>query len=127
MCIRDSGSTTVPYTNTIAPTTAPTPVELQAAGNETMIASWSEVSDAEGYKITIYNADGTDTGLGYEYDATQFDSKNTDYISGLSYNAGTYLSLIHISRRILIISAFGRMIFIPGRKECRRITVCPVI
>ena len=59
-----------------------------------MIASWSEVSDdkeqsAEGYKITIYNADGTDTGLGYEYDATQFDSKNTDYISGLSYDAAT--------------------------------------
>ena len=78
------------YTNTNAPATAPTTVELQAAGNETMIASWSEVSDAEGYKITIYNADGTDTGLGYEYDATQFDSKNTDYISGLSYNAGTY-------------------------------------
>lgn len=54
-----------------------------------MIASWSEVSDAEGYKITIYNADGTDTGLGYEYDATQFDSENTDYISGLSYDAAT--------------------------------------
>ena len=26
---------------------------------------------------------------GYEYDATQFDSKNTDYISGLSYDAAT--------------------------------------
>ena len=83
---------TVAYTNSSAPTTAPGSVALTAIGNENMTASWSAVEGADGYKVTIYNADRTDTGLGYEYDATQFVSGNDDYISGLSYDAdaGTY-------------------------------------
>ena len=83
---------TVAYTNSSAPTTAPGNVALTAIGNENMTASWSAVEGADGYKIVIYDENGNDTGLGYEYDATQFVSGNDDYISGLSYDAdaGTY-------------------------------------
>ena len=66
-----SSTSQVAYTNTTQPGQVQT-VTLTATGNETMRATWSPVSDADGYRITIYNADGTDTGLGYEYDVSQF-------------------------------------------------------
>ena len=86
-----SDSAIVAYNNTNTPA-APTNVTLAAAGNETMVASWSGVSDADGYKITIYeqkNGQWVDSGYGYEYDAAQFlktvnGEVNKSYISGLS-------------------------------------------
>ena len=95
MAIGSAGSkTTVSYTNSNAPS-APRTVTLTAAGNETMVASWVGVADADGYRITIYNEYGTDTGLGYEYSAEQFQepfngTANPDYMPGLSYENGTY-------------------------------------
>ena len=87
VAIGSAGSeTTVSYTNSNAPS-APQTVTLTAAGNETMVAGWDAVEDADGYRITIYDADGNDTGLGYEYSAAQFGT-----MPGLSYNGdtGTY-------------------------------------
>ena len=68
---------------------------LTARGNEVMTASWGAVDGANGYRITIYDADGNDTGLGYEYSAEQFQetlngAANPDYMPGLSYENGTY-------------------------------------
>lgn len=80
------------YTNTEAPTGTPGSVTLAPNGNETMLASWSEVSDAAGYKVTIYEQEKgvwVDSGFGYEYDAAQF-QEGDEHISGLSYENGTY-------------------------------------
>ena len=85
-----SAGTQFTYENTNAPDSAPTAVELKAIGNENMTASWSEVSGADGYKIVIYDEKGNDTGLGYEYDAEQFDSESENYISGLKVEGNTY-------------------------------------
>lgn len=81
-----SSTGTISYTNDTAPA-APSGVELTAIGNEIMTASWNAVTGADGYKVVIYNADGTETGLGYEYDASQFSE-----MPGLSYDkdTGTY-------------------------------------
>ena len=81
--------TTFTYTNSNAPD-AHGSVTLTAIGNENMTAGWSGVSGADGYRITIYNADGTDTGLGYEYDAEQFESSSENHISGLKAEGNTY-------------------------------------
>ena len=89
-----SDSAIVAYNNNTTNTpAAPTNVTLAAAGNETMVASWSGVSDADGYKITIYEqnekGEWIDSGYGYEYDAAQFPEtvngeKNKNHITGLS-------------------------------------------
>lgn len=84
-----ASDSTVSYTNSNAPA-APDSVTLTAIGNENMTASWSGVSGADGYRITIYNADGTDTGLGYEYDDSQFESSSENHISGLKAEGNTY-------------------------------------
>lgn len=83
---------TVNYTNTVQPD-APASAAIQPVGNEVMNASWSEVTDADGYKVTIYQQqdDGSfvDTGKGYSYDAADIkDSK----VNGISYdkNSGTF-------------------------------------
>ncbi len=68
---------TISYTNTFEPA-VPENITLRANGNETMLATWSGVEDADGYvvKIQQQNADGTwqDTGCGYVYDATDMNS-----------------------------------------------------
>lgn len=86
----NSTGTNFTYENTNAPSDAPDDVTLTAIGNENMTASWSAVSGADGYKIVIYDEDGKDTGLGYEYDAEQFNSASENYISGLKVEDGTY-------------------------------------
>ena len=63
--------------------------------NETMVASWDAVDGADGYRITIYDAAGNDTGLGYEYSTEQFQetlngAANPDYMPGLKIENGTY-------------------------------------
>lgn len=83
----ESSTSTISYTNDIAPAT-PSNVTLTAIGNEVMKASWQAVDGADGYKIAIYNADGTETGLGYEYNANQF--SGDEKISGLNMEGNTY-------------------------------------
>ena len=61
---------TVLYTNTQQPN-APTDVTLTFVGNEVMRASWDAVTDADGYRVTVYQEkDGKweDTGFGYDLD-----------------------------------------------------------
>lgn len=82
-----SSESRVTYTNSMQPGQVQT-VTLTATGNETMQASWQEVSDADGYRITIYHADGTDTGLGYEYDVSQFSGQSQ--MPGLNLKNGTF-------------------------------------
>ena len=60
----------VSYTNTQQPN-APTDVTLTFVGNEVMRASWDAVTDADGYRVTVYQKDGNewkDTGFGYDLD-----------------------------------------------------------
>ena len=82
-----SSESRVTYTNSMQPGQVQT-VTLTATGNETMQASWSQVDDADGYRITIYHADGTDTGLGYEYDVSQFSGQSQ--MPGLNLKNGTF-------------------------------------
>lgn len=61
---------TITYTNTNEPT-APTWAKLEFVGNEVMRASWDAVTDADGYRVTVYQKDGSewkDTGFGYDLD-----------------------------------------------------------
>lgn len=60
---------TITYTNTNEPT-APMWAKLEFVGNEVMRASWDAVTDADGYRVTIYQRDSKgewkDTGFGYD-------------------------------------------------------------
>ena len=61
---------TVLYTNTQQPN-APTDVTLTFVGNEVMRAAWEEVPNVDGYRVTVYQKDGSewkDTGFGYDLD-----------------------------------------------------------
>lgn len=60
--------TTVDYTNSNQPA-APANVTLTFVGNEVMRAEWEEVSNVDGYRVTVYQKDGNewkDTGFGYD-------------------------------------------------------------
>lgn len=60
--------TTVDYTNSNQPA-APANVTLTFVGNEVMKAEWEEVSNVDGYRVTVYQKDGNewkDTGFGYD-------------------------------------------------------------
>ncbi len=61
----------VSYTNSNQPA-APANVTLTFVGNEVMKAAWDKVDDADGYRVTVYQKDGSewkDTGFGYDLDA----------------------------------------------------------
>ena len=78
----------VQYRNTVQPT-APASADIQPVGNEIMQASWSQVVDADGYKVTIYqeeNGNFVDTGKGYAYDAADIKASK---INGIRYDADT--------------------------------------
>ena len=76
------------YQNTAQPE-APATAAIQPIGNEIMEGSWSEVANADGYRVTIYQEKGgsfVDTGKNYSYDAADIkDSK----IDGVSYDTAT--------------------------------------
>ena len=60
--------TTVDYTNSNQPA-APANVTLTFVGNEVMRAEWEEVPNVDGYRVTVYQKDGSewkDTGFGYD-------------------------------------------------------------
>ena len=60
----------ITYTNTYQPN-APTDVTLTFTGNEVMRAAWQPVADADGYRVTIYQQEGSNwinTGFGYDLD-----------------------------------------------------------
>ncbi len=70
MAIDSQALGTVSYTNTQQPN-APTDVTLTFVGNEVMRAAWEEVSNVDGYRVTVYQKkDGKweDTGFGYDLD-----------------------------------------------------------
>ena len=78
----------VSYTNTAQPD-APSTAEIKPIGNEIMSASWSEVKNADGYKVTIYQKNGDtyeDTGKGYSYDAADIKAGK---INGIAYDANS--------------------------------------
>ena len=80
----------VSYTNTVQPAT-PTSVTIKPVGNEIMNASWSEVESADGYRVTIYQKDGSnfvDTGKGYSYDAEDIKEGK---IAGIAYDKDSNL------------------------------------
>ena len=59
---------TVSYINSNEPA-APTNVTLTFVGNEVMRAAWEEVPNVDGYRVTVYQKDGSewkDTGFGYD-------------------------------------------------------------
>lgn len=61
---------TITYTNTNEPA-APAWAKLEFVGNEVMRAEWGKVDDADGYRVTVYQKDGSDwkdTGFGYDLD-----------------------------------------------------------
>lgn len=63
-------NTTVSYINDNQPA-APQNVTLEFVGNEVMKAAWTKVDDANGYRVTVYQKDGSkweDTGFGYDLD-----------------------------------------------------------
>ena len=58
----------VSYTNSNQPA-APANVTLTFVGNEVMRAEWEEVPNVDGYRVTVYQKDGSewkDTGFGYD-------------------------------------------------------------
>ena len=58
-------NSTIHYTNTNTPA-APAAAAIEAGGNETLLCTFGEVTDADGYIVRIYK-DGEDTGYGYEF------------------------------------------------------------
>ncbi len=61
---------TVSYTNSNEPA-APVWAKLDFVGNEVMRAEWEEVPNVDGYRVTVYQKDGSewkDTGFGYDLD-----------------------------------------------------------
>lgn len=62
----------ITYTNNNEPN-APADVSLEFVGNEVMRAAWEEVSNADGYRVKVYQLDSKgkwqDTGFGYDLDA----------------------------------------------------------
>lgn len=60
----------VHYTNTNEPA-APAWAKLDFVGNEVMTAKWDKVDGVDGYRVTVYQKDGSewkDTGFGYDLD-----------------------------------------------------------
>ena len=61
----------ITYTNNNEPN-APADVSLEFVGNEVIKAKWDAVTDADGYRVTIYQLDlegnWKDTGFGYDLD-----------------------------------------------------------
>ena len=60
----------ITYTNNNEPN-APADVSLEFVGNEVMKAEWDKVDGVDGYRVTVYQKDGSewkDTGFGYDLD-----------------------------------------------------------
>ncbi|MCR5206911.1 MAG: hypothetical protein K6C14_00350 [Eubacterium sp.] len=85
------------YVNTTVPT-APTNATLELIGNESMKASWKKANNADGYKLTIYEQNGSewvDTERG-------FNLTNEDFAStqGLAYDEATETYSIEIAMTV---------------------------
>ena len=85
----------ITYTNTYQPN-APTDVTLTFTGNEVMHADWKPVADANGYRVTIYQKEGSDwinTGFGYDLDTTSIDMALTVGGNAVSVNGNSVTSV----------------------------------
>ena len=68
MAIDSQALGTVSYTNSNEPA-APVWAKLDFVGNEVMKAEWDKVDGVDGYRVTVYQKDGSewkDTGFGYD-------------------------------------------------------------
>lgn len=71
----------VSYTNSNQPA-APANVTLTFVGNEVMRAEWGKVDDADGYRVTVYQKDGSEwKGTGFGYDLKKPDENGQPAIS----------------------------------------------
>ena len=87
----------ISYTNTKQPE-SPADVHLEATGNEVMRADWKPVADANGYRVTIYQKEGSDwinTGFGYDLDekTTSIDMALTVGGNAVSVNGNSVTSV----------------------------------
>ena len=85
----------ITYTNTYQPN-APTGVTLTFTGNEVMRAAWQPVADADGYRVTIYQQEGSNwinTGFGYDLDTTSIDMALTVGGNAVSVNGNSVTSV----------------------------------
>ena len=87
----------ISYTNTKQPE-SPAHVNLEAAGNEVMRAEWQPVENADGYRVTIYQQEGSNwinTGFGYDLDkeTTSIDMALTVGGNAVSVNGNSATSV----------------------------------
>ena len=87
----------ISYMNTKQPE-SPATVHLEATGNEVMRAEWQQVIDADGYRVTIYQKEGSDwinTGFGYDLDneTTSIDMALTVGGNAVSVNGNSVTSV----------------------------------
>ena len=87
----------ISYTNTKQPE-SPATVNLEATGNEVMRAAWQPVENADGYRVTIYQQEGSNwinTGFGYDLDkeTTSIDMALTVGGNAVSVNGNSATSV----------------------------------
>ena len=87
----------ISYTNTKQPE-SPATVHLEAAGNEVMRAGWQQVDNADGYRVMIYQQEGSNwinTGFGYDLDkgTTSIDMALTVGGNAVSVNGNSATSV----------------------------------
>ena len=87
----------ISYTNTYQPE-SPADVHLEVTGNEVMRADWKPVADANGYRVTIYQKEGSNwinTGFGYDLDekTTSIDMALTVGGNAVSVNGNSVTSV----------------------------------
>ena len=87
----------ISYKNTKQPE-SPADVHLEATGNEVMRADWKPVADANGYRVTIYQQEGSNwinTGFGYDLDnkTTSIDMALTVGGNAVSVNGNSVTSV----------------------------------
>lgn len=76
------------YTNTSKPA-APKNVTIAATGNETLTAEWDGVTNADGYRVTLYYQEGgtwKQAGASYELDNADFTKGGAAAMSGGRYS-----------------------------------------
>ena len=82
----------IAYTNTNAPA-APASVSAAPAGNETLACAFSEVANADGYRVRIYK-DGEDTGFGYSLTMENGELTCAGSTMAISHEGGVYEAIL---------------------------------
>lgn len=82
----------ITYTNDNAPA-APASVSAAPAGNETLACTFSEVANADGYRVRIYK-DGEDTGFGYSLTMENGELTCAGSTMAISHEGGTFSAIL---------------------------------